>query len=39
MLDIKDMLEEDNLFYFLEGITPQARTELQRQDVQDLSTT
>ena len=28
MLDIKDMFEEDKLFYFLEGLKPWARTEL-----------
>ena len=37
MLDIKDMSEEDQLLYFLEGIKPWARTELQRQCVQDLA--
>ena len=39
MLDIKDMSEEDKLFYFLEGLKPWARTELQWQRVQDLATT
>ena len=39
MLDIKDMSEEDKLFYFLEGLKPWARTNLQGQHVQDLSTT
>ena len=38
MLDIKDMSEEDKLFYFLERLEPWARTELQRQRVQDLAT-
>ena len=38
MLDIKDMSEEDKLFYFLEGLKPWARTDLQRQRVQDLAT-
>ena len=38
MLDIKDMSEEDKLFYFIEGLKPWARTELQRQRVQDLAT-
>ena len=33
MLDIKDMSEEDKLFYFLEGLKPWARTKLQRQYV------
>ncbi|CAL5330901.1 unnamed protein product [Camellia sinensis] len=37
MLDIKDMLEKDKLFFFLEGLKPWARVELQRQRVQDLA--
>ena len=37
MLDIPDMSEKDRLFYFLEGLKPWARTELQRQRVQDLA--
>ena len=37
MLDIKDMSEENKLFYFLEGLKHWARTELQRQCVQDLA--
>ncbi|XP_062021178.1 uncharacterized protein LOC133737687 [Rosa rugosa] len=37
MLDIPDMSENDQLFYFLEGLKPWARTELQRQRVQDLA--
>ncbi|XP_060673257.1 uncharacterized protein LOC125420382 [Ziziphus jujuba] len=37
MLDIRDMSEKDKLFYFLEGLKPWARTELQRQRVQDLA--
>lgn len=36
MLDIKDMAEYDKLFYFMEGLQPWARTELQR--ITDLST-
>ena len=39
MLDIKDISKEDKLFYFFEGLKPWARTELQRQRVQDLATT
>ena len=39
MLDIKDMSEEDKVFYSLEGLKPWARTERQRQRVQDLATT
>ena len=38
MLDIKDMSEKDKMFYFLEGLKPWARTELQRQRVQDVAT-
>ena len=38
MLDIRDMSENDKLFYFMEGLKPWARTELQRQRVGDLST-
>ena len=38
MLDIRDMSEKDKLFYFMEGLKPWARTELQRQRVDDLST-
>ena len=38
MLDIKDMSEENKLFYFLKGLKPWARIELQRQRVQDLVT-
>ncbi|CAL5413401.1 unnamed protein product [Camellia sinensis] len=37
MLDIKDMSEKDKLFFFLEGLKPWARVELQRQRVQDLA--
>ena len=37
MLDLPDMSEKDRLFYFLEGLKPWARTELQRQRVQDLA--
>ncbi|KAE8676710.1 hypothetical protein F3Y22_tig00111582pilonHSYRG00743 [Hibiscus syriacus] len=37
MLDIKDMLERDKLFYFLEGLKSWARFKLQRQKVQDLT--
>lgn len=37
MLDIKDMSEKDKLFFFLEGLKPWARIELQRQRVQDLT--
>ena len=38
MLDIKDMNEVDRLFYFLEGLKPWAKQELQRQRVADLAT-
>ncbi|KAJ7944105.1 Retrotransposon protein, putative, Ty3-gypsy subclass [Quillaja saponaria] len=38
MLDIRDMSEKDKMFYFLEGLKPWARAELQRQRVQDLAT-
>ncbi|KAJ7970183.1 Retrotransposon protein, putative, Ty3-gypsy subclass [Quillaja saponaria] len=38
MLDIRDMTEKDKMFYFLEGLKPWARAELQRQRVQDLAT-
>ena len=38
MLDIRDMFEKDKMFYFLEGFKPWARTELQRQRVQDVAT-
>ena len=38
MLDIRDMSEKDKMFYFLEGLKPWARTELQRQKVQDVAT-
>ena len=38
MLHIKDMSEEDKLFDFLEGLKLWARTELQRQRVQDMAT-
>ncbi|KAJ7947138.1 Retrotransposon protein, putative, Ty3-gypsy subclass [Quillaja saponaria] len=31
MLDIRDMSEKDKMFYFLEGLKPWARTELQPQ--------
>ncbi|KAJ7974912.1 Retrotransposon protein, putative, Ty3-gypsy subclass [Quillaja saponaria] len=31
MLDIRDMSEKDKMFYFLEGLKPWARAELQRQ--------
>ncbi|KAJ7979043.1 Gag-asp_proteas domain-containing protein [Quillaja saponaria] len=37
MLDIRDMSEKDKMFYFLEGLKPWARAELQRQWVQDLA--
>ena len=37
MLDLPDMAEKDRLFYFLEGLKPWARQELQRQRVQDLA--
>ena len=37
MLDIKDKLEEDKFFYFLEGLTFWARTKLKRHCVQDLA--
>ncbi|CAL5400517.1 unnamed protein product [Camellia sinensis] len=36
MLDIKDMSQKDRLFFFLEGLKPWARVELQKQRVQDL---
>ena len=36
MLDIRDMSEKDKMFFFLEGLKPWARTELQRQRVQEL---
>ncbi|XP_022760023.1 uncharacterized protein LOC111306411 [Durio zibethinus] len=38
MLDIRDMSEKDKLFHFIEGLKPWARTELQRQRVQDVTT-
>ena len=38
MLDIRDMSEKDKMFYFLKGLKPWARTELQRQRVQDVAT-
>ncbi|KAL2531397.1 Uncharacterized protein Adt_04748 [Abeliophyllum distichum] len=38
MLDIRDMSEKDKLFTFVEGLKPWARTELQRQKVDDVST-
>ena len=38
MLNIKDMSEEDKLYYFLKELKPWARTKLQRQRVQDLAT-
>ena len=38
MLDIRDMSEKDKMFYFLEGLKSWARTELQRQKVQDVAT-
>ena len=38
MLDIKDMSEADKLFHFYEGLKPWARTEQQRQRIQDLAT-
>ncbi|KAJ7942702.1 Transposon Ty3-G Gag-Pol polyprotein [Quillaja saponaria] len=37
MLDIRDMSEKDKMFYFLEGLKPWARAELQRQWVKDLA--
>ena len=37
MLDLPDMAEKDRLFYFLEGLQPWARTELQRQRVRDVA--
>ncbi|XP_028107290.1 uncharacterized protein LOC114306273 [Camellia sinensis] len=37
MLDMKDMSVKDKLFFFLEGLKPWARVELQRQRVQDLA--
>ena len=36
VLDIKDMSEENKLFYFLEGLKPWARTKLQRHRIQVL---
>ncbi|KAL0449095.1 UNVERIFIED_CONTAM: hypothetical protein Slati_1465900, partial [Sesamum latifolium] len=36
MLDIRDMLEKDKLFTFMEGLKPWAHVELQRQRVTDL---
>ena len=39
MLDIRDMFEKDKMFYFFEGLKLWARTELQRQRVQDVATT
>ena len=39
MLDIRDMFEkQDKIFYFLEGLKLWARTELQRQMIQDVAT-
>ncbi|KAL2232525.1 UNVERIFIED_CONTAM: hypothetical protein Sindi_1432500 [Sesamum indicum] len=38
MLNIRDMLEKDKLFTFMEGLRPWARLELQCQRVTDLST-
>ncbi|KAL2245999.1 UNVERIFIED_CONTAM: Retrovirus-related Pol polyprotein from transposon [Sesamum indicum] len=37
MLNIRDMLEADKLFTFMEGLKQWARNELQRQRVTDLS--
>ncbi|KAE8699135.1 Flowering locus K-like proteiny domain [Hibiscus syriacus] len=37
MLDIRDMAENDKMFYFLEGLKPWARTEIQRQRVEDVT--
>ncbi|KAL2237411.1 UNVERIFIED_CONTAM: hypothetical protein Sindi_0932800 [Sesamum indicum] len=37
MLNIRDMLEKDKLFTFMEGLKPSACLELQRQRVTDLS--
>ena len=37
MLDIRDMFEKDKMFYFLKGLKPWAKTELQRQRVQDVA--
>ena len=36
MLDIREVSEKDKMFFFLEGLKPWARTELQRQRVQEL---
>ncbi|KAA0060455.1 uncharacterized protein E6C27_scaffold22G002820 [Cucumis melo var. makuwa] len=37
MLDIRDMLEKDKVFYFAEGLKPWANTKLYEQRVQDLT--
>ena len=36
MLDIRDMIEKDKIFSFVEGLKPWARTKLYEQKVQDL---
>lgn len=37
MLDIKYISKKDIVFFFMEGLKPWARIELQRQHVQDLA--
>ncbi|KAA0050695.1 uncharacterized protein E5676_scaffold1737G00110 [Cucumis melo var. makuwa] len=39
MLDIRDMLEKDKVFCFVEGLKPWARAKLHKQRVQDLTST
>ena len=36
MLNIHDISEKDKMFFFLEGLKPWARIELQRQRVQEF---
>ena len=38
-LEIKDLSDKDQLFFFMDGLKDWARVELERRDVQDLSTT
>ena len=38
MFDIKDMFQENKLFYFFEGFKSRTGPELQRQHVQDMAT-
>ncbi|GKD78843.1 hypothetical protein Tco_1341464, partial [Tanacetum coccineum] len=39
VLEILDLLDQDSLFYFLDGLQGWAKTELERRGVQDLAIT